>query len=75
MTDSLSPDMQPVLLRRKQVEALIGFGKSTIYRLIEQGKFPSPIYPAGTSISAWVASEVQDWLNEQILNSRRISSK
>ena len=57
-------------LRLDYVMELTGMSKSKIYRLIAEGRFPKPIHPANSRISAWVAGEVDEWLTEQINKER-----
>lgn len=66
------------LLRRKQVENLLGISRSTIYaRLDPKSKnydpsFPSPIrLTASTTSIAWVEAEVQDYIAHRIADSRK----
>lgn len=54
----------PEIMRRT------GYGKAWIYRLISQGKFPRPIKIGSRSI-AFVESEVDDWINQRIEESRK----
>jgi prophage regulatory protein len=61
---------EKALLRLDYVIELTGMSKSKIYRLIAEGRFPKPIHPAGSRISAWVAGEVDEWLTEQINKER-----
>jgi len=56
-------------MRRKQVEARTGLSRSTIYQRVTDGTFPKPIN-IGPRAVGWVESEVTDWLNNQILQSR-----
>lgn len=59
------------LLRLPKVEAATGYKRSTIYRLIQQGKFPPPILLShGGRASAWVESEINDWVQSRIAESR-----
>jgi prophage regulatory protein len=52
------------LLRLPAVLAMTGLGRSTLYRLIQQGKFPKPIHPLGhPRLAAWRLSDVQAWIN------------
>jgi prophage regulatory protein len=44
--------MTPVFRRMPTVMRLTGLGRSTIYRLIADQKFPSPVRP-GTRAVAW----------------------
>ena len=53
------------ILRAKQVKELVGYSFSSIYRLSSQKKFPKPI-KLGDHASGWVASEVNDWIQDRI---------
>ncbi len=66
------------ILRRKQVEARIGLGRSAIYAKIRPNPkrptdfdptFPKPI-PIGAKAVGWVESEIDSWLAAQIAKSR-----
>ena len=52
-----------------KVKQLTGFGRSQIYLLIEQGKFPKQIHIGPKSV-AWLDSEVSEWMKERIRLSR-----
>ena len=54
------------LLRLPTVRARTGLGRSTIYRLIDEGQFPRPVQLGGTTLVAWVQSEVDGWIAERI---------
>ncbi|MBA4711158.1 MULTISPECIES: AlpA family transcriptional regulator [Citrobacter] len=58
------------LLRMPEIMRRTGYGKAWIYRLISQGKFPRPIKIGSRSI-AFVESEVDDWINQRIEESRK----
>ncbi|MCM7774980.1 AlpA family transcriptional regulator [Enterobacter asburiae] len=57
-------------LRMSEIMRRTGYGKAWIYRLISQGKFPRPI-KIGTRAIAFVESEVDDWINQRIEDSRK----
>jgi prophage regulatory protein len=59
------------VLRRKDVEAMTGLSRSSIYQGIQDGAFPRPI-KLGPKAVGWVESEVTSWIEERILN-REIS--
>ena len=61
MTDSF--------LRLPKVKQLTGFGRSQIYHLIKQGKFPKQIHIGPKSV-AWLDSEVSEWMKQRIRLSR-----
>jgi len=50
-----------ILIRLPAVIARVGLCKSSIYGKIKQGKFPPPV-KIGSRASAWVESELEDWL-------------
>ena len=58
------PDIER-LVRMRELRALVGIGPSTIYRLIQQGRFPRPCHPLGNNISAWRYSEVAQWIADR----------
>jgi prophage regulatory protein len=52
------------LLRLPDVLDRVGLKKTAVYKLIGDGKFPSPV-KIGSS-SAWVEQEITDWIQHQI---------
>ena len=62
--------MTEQFLRIGDVQAATGLGRSTIYRLIEQQRFPAPVKVLGPRVSAWLASEVAAWQQARIAESR-----
>jgi len=60
--------MNQRLIRLPQVKAMVGLGTTAIYDKIKKGEFPRQIKLG--RLSGWVESEVQDWINQQILASR-----
>lgn len=58
-------------LRLPAVEAATGYKRSTIYRLVQEGKFPAPIALSDEGrASAWIEEEVDQWCKERIAASR-----
>lgn len=57
------------LLRLPQVEAATGYKRSTIYRLIQEHRFPAPI-SLGERASAWIETEINEWIDARISASR-----
>ncbi|WP_293267699.1 AlpA family transcriptional regulator [Neptunomonas sp.] len=53
------------LLRRPEVEKLVGLSRSTIYIRISRGTFPKPISIGGRLI-AWPEKSIQDWIQDRI---------
>jgi len=54
--------MQPIL-RIHDVVAITRLSRSTIYRLIQAGRFPKPIKLTERA-SGWRYEEVEQWLNK-----------
>ena len=52
------------LLNRAEVEAKTGLGRSTIYRLMRQGEFPTPI-KIGPRAVRWPQSELDEFLAQR----------
>ena len=61
--------MTDTFLRLPAVKKRTGFGRSHIYSLIKLGKFPKQINLGPQSV-AWLESEVSDWMEKRILESR-----
>ena len=72
----------PVIIRRKQLEARIGLGRSAIYDRLDPKSprydptFPKPINLGGGKNPpiGFIESEVNAWLQQQINNSRASES-
>ena len=56
-----------MLLKIQKVIELTTLSRSTIYRLVESGKFPRPVKLTTRTIG-WVEEEVRDFLQEKIDN-------
>jgi prophage regulatory protein len=50
----------PPFLRMRAVTRMTGLGRSTIYRLVSQDKFPSPVRLANRAV-AWRRSDLERW--------------
>lgn len=53
------------LIRRKEVQVKTGLGASSIYALMEQGRFPRAIAISERRV-AWLESEIDQWICERI---------
>lgn len=62
--------MSQSLIRLPEVMRRTGYGKAWIYKLIQQGKFPQSV-KIGTRSIAFVESEVNEWINQRIAESRK----
>lgn len=61
------------LLRLPSVEGKTGLRKSQIYALINAGAFPPPV-KLSERCSAWVESELDEWIESRITASRKEAS-
>lgn len=57
--DTAGSDASP-FLRMWAVTRMTGLGRSTIYRLVAQDKFPSPVRLANRAI-AWRRTDLERW--------------
>ena len=57
--------MSERLIRRREVEAITGLSRSTIYAMIARGNFPKSV-KIGTRAVAWPADEVASWINSRV---------
>ena len=48
--------MREKLLRRREVEEITGLSRASIYRLMDEGKFPRPVRVSATAVR-WKASD------------------
>ncbi len=60
------------ILRLPTVKARTGLSRSTIYLRISEGTFPKPIKLGGVRAVGWIESEIDQWLSDQIAQSRRV---
>ena len=56
--------MQAKILRRKDVETMIGLSRSTIYKLMSQGSFPKAIR-LGPRAVGWRLSDIEVWIESR----------
>ncbi len=52
-------------LRLKEVQHRVGLGRSTIYRWMDEGKFPKPHPISGYSVR-WLESEIEQWIESKL---------
>ncbi len=53
------------LIRLKEVMSLTGLGRSSIYKFMEESRFPKSV-SLGDRAVAWIESEIEDWIVEKI---------
>jgi prophage regulatory protein len=52
-------------LRLKKVTEQTGYGRTSIYEMAKQGRFPKP-YQLGPRAVGWLADEVDAWIESRI---------
>ncbi|MDA5318913.1 helix-turn-helix transcriptional regulator [Vibrio cholerae] len=53
------------LIRFREVLAMTGLSRSSMYHFIEANQFPAQVKLGGRAV-AWVESEVQEWITERV---------
>lgn len=66
---SIIPPQSQVLLKLNDVISMTRLSRSSIYSAIKSGAFPSSVR-IGKRSTAWVRSEVEDYISQQIDRSR-----
>lgn len=62
----MTKELQAVfILRLPAVERCIGLKKSTIYKLVQDGKFPKPIQLTGSRSVGWISTSIDHWIAER----------
>jgi prophage regulatory protein len=64
-------DMVDTFMRLDAVKLATGLGRSTIYDLIAEKRFPRPVKINGGRAVAWLASEVSKWQQERVADRDR----
>ncbi|MGH9436170.1 MAG: helix-turn-helix transcriptional regulator [Terriglobia bacterium] len=57
------------LMRRREVQRTTGLSRSSLYRLIAVGSFPSPILLSANAVG-WLETEVSAWIAGRVAASR-----
>jgi prophage regulatory protein len=52
------------LIRLKELIKIIGLGRSTVYKLLNEGKFPKRIKLTQRTV-VWRLSEIEAWIEEK----------
>lgn len=61
--------MATTILRLPEVKTRTGLSRSSIYLRVSEGRFPTPISLGGRAVG-WIETEINQWLEEQISQSR-----
>jgi len=54
------------LLRRADVQRRTTLSKTTIYRMVKDGRFPRPIHLGSCRAVAWLEEDIENWLADKI---------
>ncbi len=54
------------LLRQADVQRRTTLAKSTIYRMVRDGRFPRPIHLGSSRAVAWLEEDIENWLADKI---------
>ncbi|EDS7164697.1 AlpA family transcriptional regulator [Salmonella enterica] len=63
-------DITKRFIRVPEVLRRVGFGRTKLYELIRQGRFPEQV-KIGPRTVAFVESEIEEWIEATIRNSRQ----
>jgi prophage regulatory protein len=58
----VEPKPNVYVVRMRQLVALVGLSRSTIYVLVSKGRFPVPIR-LGDKAVGWRIDEIEQWVN------------
>lgn len=58
--------MQTDLLRLERVLDRTALSRSALYRRVIEGTFPRPLKLRGGNIRAWVSTDINSWIANQI---------
>ncbi len=70
--DEIEKVSPKALWRLPTVKHRTGLGRSSIYARMKKGTFPQAVNLGGPMV-AWVSTEIQDWIDQQIETSRKAS--
>ena len=59
------------ILRRIEVQARTGLSRSSIYRGIQEGRFPKALN-IGPRMVGWVEAEIQAWIDDRVQERERV---
>lgn len=66
--NKFSPRM--TLWRLDAVMEITGLKRSTLYNLVERELFPKPVKIPGTRLVAWLSTDIENWITEQVEQAR-----
>ncbi|MCL1916063.1 MAG: AlpA family transcriptional regulator [Desulfovibrionaceae bacterium] len=67
-------DLSIRFIRRKEVEALTGLSRSSIYAMMSNGNFPKPL-KLSTRAVGWTSHDLEAWMESKIVATRQWEDK
>ena len=64
----------PLVLRKKQVLAMVGLSASTIYNLQKAGRFPQPIRLSERA-AGWLGEDIENWVAAKVAESAQVAEE
>lgn len=64
LTTSTTETPSVVLIRLPEVQQMIGLSRTTIWRAVRSGTFPSPLRVSQNAV-AWRRDEIQTWIQQR----------
>ena len=58
-----TPHKMPSILRLKEVTALTGLSRSSIYAFMNAGRFPASMRLGERSVG-WLAADIEEWIEQ-----------
>jgi prophage regulatory protein len=65
VTQPIEKHHLPMILRKKQVLAMVGLSASTVYNLQKAGKFPLPV-KLSERATGWLCADIEQWLADKV---------
>jgi prophage regulatory protein len=62
------------IIRRKELETIVGLSRSSIYAMMKQGKFPQS-FKLGERSIGWDSEDIQNWLLSRVSTKRNRNPK
>ena len=54
------------LLRLPAVMEMTGISESSVYRLVQEKKFPKPVHVAVPKMTVWPSDVIEQWVQDQL---------
>ena len=53
------------ILRRPEVEKIVGLSRASIYRLMDKDAFPRPVSLGGLRAVGWRSEDIENWIESR----------